>query len=39
MRTDIDREQFSIIYDEIFSHEFIFITYDNKKLIDVTKLI
>lgn len=27
---DIDKEQFSIIYDEIFSHGFIFVIEDDK---------
>ena len=29
---EIDKEQFSIIYDEIFSHGFIFVIEDDKKV-------
>ena len=35
---DIDSEQFSIIYDEIFSHGFIFVIEDDKKLIGTAKI-
>jgi len=35
---DIDSEQFSIIYDEIFSHGFIFVIEDYKKLIGTAKI-
>lgn len=35
---EIDSEQFSIIYDEIFSHGFIFVIEDDKNLIGTAKI-